>query len=76
MLSLSCCTIEWRVRRVAHFLRLLNAPRDSLQHISLIILRHLQTQWYRAALEDVRLIVPSAWIYLAEDALGPYLHSP
>lgn len=32
----SCCTIEWRVRRVGLLLRLLNARMDSWHHVALL----------------------------------------
>ena len=56
--------VEWRVRRVAHFLRLLNSPPDSLQHLALMVFRELGTQWYTACLEDLYLVLPNIHIHV------------
>jgi hypothetical protein len=43
LMGVRCCTIEWRIRRVALLLRLLNAPPDSWQHVALVFLFSNQT---------------------------------
>ena len=35
-MDISCCTIEWRVRRVGRLMRLLCAPLESWQHVALL----------------------------------------
>ena len=74
ILSLTCCTIEWRVRRAGHFVRLLNQPVESLQQAALFTFWFLQEPWFVEALADLQLVMPSARVIPAECSEGPFLH--
>ena len=39
------CADEWRVRRLAHFIRLANSPPDSLEHVALLVLHSVNAPW-------------------------------
>lgn len=58
LLGIDTLVIALRARRAAHFLRLYNAPHDSLQYAALLEHFNLQTSWLTAALDDVRLAFP------------------
>jgi len=67
--------IEWRVQRVAIFLRLLNATVCSYQHVALMSLNYCSCEWYQQALADIRLIFPCVVIRRGECLEGPCLFS-
>jgi len=73
---LDSCTIEWRVRRVAHLLRLVNSPPDSWQHVSLLSQFYDATPWLEETLCDLRLVLPTVriWVETSMDGL-PFLVS-
>ena len=76
LLKVDCCSLLWRINRVALFVRLLNSPADSLQHVVLIVLRDLQTPWYNAAINDLRLVLPTLSVRLVTGLCGlPLLQS-
>ena len=56
LLDLDCCTNRWRAQRTALFVRLLNSPPDSLQHVALSTFRELRTPWFEEVLADLRMI--------------------
>ena len=58
IMALDSCTLEWRVRRLGLFLRLVNAPVGSWSHLALIAHHHLNTDWFRDANADLKLIIP------------------
>ena len=58
MLRIASCLIQWRSRRLAHFVRLLNSPPDSLQYAALLTFYHLRTQWFLEVIADARLVYP------------------
>ena len=58
-IGLQCCSLDWRVRRACLLLRLLNSPPDSLQHLSLLVSVHSNSEWFQAALADLRLVMPA-----------------
>ena len=58
LFSLDCISLQWRVRRVALFLRLVCSPEGSLEQIALLTLKGIAAPWYRDAVADLRLILP------------------
>eukprot|EP00973_Karenia_brevis_P016943 2323147-Karenia_brevis.AAC.1 len=41
LIGLHSCAIDWGAQRIALFIRLANAPADSLQQAALIVLREI-----------------------------------
>jgi len=75
LLQLDCVVDVARVRRLSHFLRLLNAPPDSYEHVALIVLRELPAERYLDAVADLQLCYPWALICGGLCRDGPFLYS-
>lgn len=73
--SIACCSQDWRVRRVALLLRLLNSPPDSLQHLALATFMMLKSPWLVAALEDMQLVLPGISLRIGTSPYGPIVSS-
>ena len=67
--------ISWRVRRAALFLRLANAPAGSWIHLAFISHHHLNTPWFRDALQDLELVLPSVRLMPTFAGTHPVLSS-
>ena len=61
--GLDPCTLEWRVRRLGFFLRLLNSPADSWQHQALVYHRNTSTHWYNTCALDLALVLPDVTLH-------------
>jgi hypothetical protein len=70
-----CCTITWRIRRVALLLRLLNSPPDSLQHLALATLVLLKSEWVSATMHDLQLVLPGINLRIGGSPYGPIVSS-
>ena len=70
LIGLNSCSISWRARRMSLMSKMANSPSDSLQHVALIVLRNLQTPWYRDALHDIQLVFPGLQINVCEGLQG------
>ena len=76
LLRVDCCTHVWRRNRVALFLRLLNAPADSLHHAAIMVFKELRTPWFEETLRDLRLVMPSFSVRFVFGGRGyPMLHN-
>ena len=73
--GMHCCTIEWRVRRVALLLRLLNSPPDSQQHLALAVLYLLKSPWTEAAIQDMQVVLPAVHLTVSTCPFGPLVTS-
>ena len=69
------CTIEWRVRRVALVLRLLNSPPDSLRHLALATFVLLRSPWFSAAVVDMQTGLPGVQLRIITSPYGPLVTS-
>ena len=71
------CTLEWRVRRVSHFLRLIDSPPDSWQHLAIHCSWAVQAPWFVAARADLYIVLPSIVIRSGFDTHtgDPFLYS-
>ena len=75
LMGVDSCTLEWRVRRLGHFLRLLCSPVGSFEHIALMQLKHLHHPWFIAVQEDLQTALPGVFLHHADSAQGPFLFS-
>ena len=66
---------EWRVRRVAHLLRLLNSPCDSWQHVALVVLMVFRSPWFDAVCADLARILPGVRLKVVEGPAGLFVSS-
>jgi len=68
--------VEFRARRVAHLLRLINSPADSWQHVALLSMFWAGSAWLTDAFADLRTVLPTATIWVATGSDGlPFLVS-
>ena len=65
--------MEFKVRRAALLLKLLNAPVGSWQHVALVA--RMRSDWYAAALQDVRLVFPTLLVELGDCPHGLVTHT-
>ena len=61
--GLDPCALEWRVRRLGFFLKLLNSPADSWQHLALVYHRTRSTNWYNTCILDFALALPNVTLH-------------
>eukprot|EP00973_Karenia_brevis_P026665 3678656-Karenia_brevis.AAC.1 len=73
--DITSCGIEWRVRRLAHLLRLLNAPPDSWQHVALLALKLMRSPWFIAAEADLHVLLPEIQLGIAVSSFGDFVYS-
>jgi hypothetical protein len=59
LLGIDCSMDLCRSHRLALFLRLLNSPPDSLQHVALLALKEMNDSWFHEVLADIRIIFPA-----------------
>jgi len=57
--GLDCCTLEWRVRRLGFFFRLVSSPPDSWQHLALWYHRSASSAWFEACVQDLADVLPN-----------------
>ena len=75
LLRIDSCILSWRSRRVAHFIRLLNSPADSLHYAALLVFYQLRTQWFLDVMADINLLYPTLRVQLTSSSVGPILQS-
>ena len=73
--GLECCILDWRVRRVALLLRLLNSAPGSLQHVALATLLLLKSEWVSVALQDMQLVLTNVHLRIGTSPYGPFVSS-
>jgi len=65
-----------RSQRLALFLRLLNSPPASWQHVALLTHYQLHTKWFQQATQDLRQVLPTVFLRVGVDTRGaPFLFS-
>jgi hypothetical protein len=75
LMGVGCNTLEWRVRRVAHLLRLANSPPDSLHHAALVYFISVAHPWYIATLQDLQLVYPNVRLLIGHESGVPSIYS-
>ena len=67
--------ITWRVQRCSLFLKLANSSVGSWTQLALITHHHLQTPWFREALDDLQLVLPGVPCVPTMVQTSPHLSS-
>ena len=75
LMGIDCLAIELKVRRVAHLLRLLNAPPDTLQHAALVYFISAEHFGFTESLRDLRVVFPSVDLRISNGTPIPFVYS-
>ena len=75
LMGVPSCTITWRVRRAALFVKLANAPAGSWRHLAFIAHHNLQSPWFVATFSDVLLVLPGVRLVPTFVGTEPFLSS-